>query len=141
MGDIERRFRGTLRLPVSESRSERLPDLNASEGESEEIEETDSWRMARFFMAMTSAHSDASGVLGTREALKWVVGGVGEVIGDAEFKRSGRGECLGVGTGDFAIDSKYFVLWTKESGFWLPVFWGLIAGEEVIDDEVVELEL
>lgn len=42
IGEIERRFRGTTRLPVSESQSERALDLNASEGEREEIDDCDS---------------------------------------------------------------------------------------------------
>jgi len=121
MGEIDRRFRGTNRLPESESRSDR-PDLSASEGENEEADDCECLLKYRPLAFMTSAHC---------ELLSGVVDGYsgGDVIGDAEFSSKGRGATLGFASvGLFvASDNSAFVLWTNDASslsWWSAVLTG-----------------
>lgn len=85
MGEIDLRFKATKRLPESDSQSERLV-FRASEGDSEDIEDRASLSRYRFFAFITSDHCEVSGVVSLI---------AGDVMGEAEFKRSGFGPVLG----------------------------------------------
>lgn len=91
--------------------------------------------MYRFFIFITSDHSEESGAF--KCSLPERICAVGDVMGDAEFNSNGRGDFDREMVGDFAIDKRFLVLFTKESRG-IPVL-GLI-GEGEREDEV-ELEL
>ena len=102
MGETDLRFRGTILLddPVSESKSERLPDLiclpRASDGNRDE---SDDWELCIEcpWVRKTSAHCPCSDAELPFGSVRLVDGGL--VINDEEFNSKGRGPDFAAGKG------------------------------------------